>query len=280
MKEVEGKCIAFANHKGGSGKTTSCVNIAGELARQGKKVLVIDLDPQGNATSGLGINKSKIELCMYDVLHGRLSDESDDSIKDIILNTKIENLDIAPATLELSGILTKIHDAENPVSILDEEISEVKNEYDYILIDSPPGYGYLLINAIYASDSLVIPLDTGAFTIDSIKSFTTLLKDIQKELKSEIHIHGVTLTVPQEATHYKLSRFLSSIIPSYKHISSDTEDKIKLYLSVNNLFMDKLYIIPYSRKIYEAQSNGMPLSHYDPYNEINDIYRELALKLL
>ena len=273
---MKGRCIAFANHKGGTGKTTLCVNVAGELAEKGKRVLVVDLDPQGNATSALGVEKNHLGACMYDVLWSRCEGYNELSIKDVICSTRVDNLDIAPATLDLSGILTQFNNAEKPFSVLKDSINEVKGVYDFILLDTPPSYGYFLINAVYAADSVLIPLDSGAFTTDSIQNFSTLLEDMGDELGVKVKVQGVTLTIPQDNFNYKSSRLISQLIPSYKHPSVEVEDKIRVLLSVNNLFTDNLYVIPYCRKVYEAQSAGVPLKHHDPKNSVNGVYQQIA----
>jgi len=276
---MEGECIVFANHKGGTGKTTSCVNIAGELARN-NKVLVVDSDPQGNATSALGLGGGDIDACMYDVLMSGCSGDEKTILEDVILTTEVNNLDIAPATLELAGILTQIHKAKNPFTVLGDSMNKIKSYYDFVLVDTPPSYGYFLINSVHASDRIIIPLDTGAFTMESIRDFTTLLGDIQQELSSDVDVHAVTLTVPQDSLSYRLSRMLSSLTSSYMHPSLDVKENVQVFLSINKPVGENLHVIPYSSDIYKAQSEGLPLCYYNPGNDINRIYRDISRGLL
>ncbi|OYT54204.1 MAG: hypothetical protein B6U72_03320 [Candidatus Altiarchaeales archaeon ex4484_2] len=277
---MEGKCVVFANHKGGTGKTTSCVNLAGELARNNRNVLVVDSDPQGNATSALGLDGEEIDACMYDVLLSGCTGDEKTLLEDVILTTEVKNLDIAPATLDLSGILTQIHKADNPFTVLRDSMDGIRGFYDFVLVDTPPSYGYFLINSVYAADRIILPLDTGAFTMESIRDFTTLLGDIEKELSSDINIHAVTLTVPQDSLSYRFSRMLSNLISSYRHPSLDVKDNVQIFLSINKSFGENLHVIPYSPEIYNAQSAGLPLCYYNPGHGINRIYKEISSGLL
>lgn len=264
------RCITFANHKGGTGKTTSCINIAGELARQGNRVLVVDLDPQGSATSGLGINA--VSHGIQDVLWA-YCEGKEFPPDDMILKTGIENIDIIPASLDLAGITTIIHQAEAPWGIL-KNVLEGVNGYEYILIDSPAGHGYLSTNAIFASDKLIVPLDPGAFSANSVRDFSIILKDIRDELKKDIEI-SVIINTFRGSVQNKLSSILSRIIPSHLNPIGEIEDKIKLFFRLTGLKERKIYVVPYSKRIYEAQRRGIPLSHHSPNHSINRIYQKI-----
>ncbi len=277
---MEGECIVFANHKGGTGKTTSCVNVAGELARNNRKVLVVDLDPQGNATSALGLGDEEIDACMYDVLLSGCTSNKKTILEDVILTTEVKNLDTAPATLDLSGILTQIHKADNPFAVLRNSIDGIMGFYDFVLVDTPPSYGYFLINSVYAADRIIIPLDTGAFTLESIRDFTTLLGDIKDELSSDIDVHAVTLTMLHDSLFYRFSRLLSNFTSSHRHPLLDVKEKVQVFLSINKVFSENLHVIPYSPEIYKAQSAGLPLCYFNPGHEINNISEEISSGLL
>ncbi len=173
------KCISFASHKGGTGKTTSCVNVAGFLSKKGRKVLLVDFDPQANATSGLGLNGSSVEHSIYDAVLGRCGGYENMPVTEIILETGIENLHIAPSELDLSVAEIVMQNAKNRTGILSGILEEVKPSYDYILIDLPTGMGLLKINGLCASDHAVVPLDPGVFSLEAIHNLKTTFQDIE-----------------------------------------------------------------------------------------------------
>ncbi|HDH41373.1 MAG TPA: ParA family protein, partial [Candidatus Altiarchaeales archaeon] len=232
---MRAKCIAFAHHKGGTGKTTSCVNIAGGLAKIGKKVLVVDLDPQASATVGLGINRNYLSVSLYDALFDRCNNEGKICIEDVIISTEIDNIHLAPADLDLAGILVSMHNTEDAPMILDQILNEVKDNYDYILIDTPPSYSFFLINGIVAADHIVLPIDTGYFSTESIETFATILKDVEDELGVKKEIDTVIVTKFQESKLQSIYQKISQTLRLPKFISfedpiGEIKDKIKIYL--------------------------------------------------
>ncbi|RLB34076.1 MAG: ParA family protein [Deltaproteobacteria bacterium] len=282
---MRAKCIAFAHHKGGTGKTTSCVNIAGGLAKIGKKVLVVDLDPQASATVGLGINRNYLSVSLYDALFDRCNNEGKICIEDVIISTEIDNIHLAPADLDLAGILVSMHNTEDAPMILDQILNEVKDNYDYILIDTPPSYSFFLINGIVAADHIVLPIDTGYFSTESIETFATILKDVEDELGVKKEIDTVIVTKFQESKLQSIYQKISQTLRLPKFISfedpiGEIKDKIKIYLSVRVSFNGNIFIVPYSREVYEAQKKGLPISHYTPDSRIGKIYWEITKKMV
>jgi len=283
---MRAKCIAFAHHKGGTGKTTSCINIAGGLAKKGKKVLVVDLDPQASATVGLGINKNYLPVSLYDALFDRCNNEGKIGIKDVIISTEIDNIHLVPATLDLAGILVSMHDTKDASRILNQILDEVRDNYDYILIDTPPSYSFFLINAIVAADHIVLPLDTGYFSMESIETFATILKDIEDELGVKKDINTVIVTKFQESKFHSLYQKISQRLPALSKLISlqdpikKIEDEIKIYLSVRASFNGDLFLVPYSKEVYEAQKKGLPVSHCMPDGKIGGIYRGITQRMV
>ena len=177
------KSVAFVHHKGGTGKTTSCINIAGYLAELGKRTLVVDLDPQGNATVGLGVDRNHLKHSMYDVM------VNNSSLKDIIIKTDFDNLDIAPASYGLAGV--ELNSNTNLFSML---FDDVKNDYDYILIDTPPSLGRLMIAGIAAADRVVTTLDPGIFALDGMQTIEKVFDSVKKETSKDIKTDIIILT--------------------------------------------------------------------------------------
>ncbi|HIE34378.1 MAG TPA: ParA family protein [Candidatus Altiarchaeales archaeon] len=266
--------IAFTHHKGGTGKTTSCVNIAGELARRDKKVLVVDIDPQGSATAGLGINKNSIKKSMYDVLLAICEDSKSPRMKDVIVKTKIDNIDIAPANIDLAGISVIMQRNDKPAEILNRIIRDMRDKYDYILIDTPPGYSLLSINGIVASDHIVLPLDSGVFSMDSIETFSILLNDIHDELKVKKKVGTVIIT---EFDEMSIESILSRIIRNINSIFSISDrrvqnsvhadeviERLSIFLSVNDTFDGNVFVVPYSKTIRDSQLRGLQRHQWFP----------------
>jgi chromosome partitioning protein len=283
---MHAKCIAFAHHKGGTGKTTSCINIAGELVKRGKKVLVVDMDPQASATSGLRINKKYLPFSLYDALFDHCHGEGKMRLRDIIISTEIDNLHLAPAELDLAGLLVGMQDGRNVTHILDRALDDVRDLYDYILIDTPPSYTFLLINAIVAADSIVLPLDTGYFSMDSIETFNEILKDIESELGIKKPIETIIVTKFNES---KTSSFLMDLVNRVPLASrffpaedpiKDLEDKLRAYMSVGTKFSGDLFFVPYSKDVYAAQKKGLPVSHSNAGANIKNAYAGITEKIM
>lgn len=240
------KTIVFAHHKGGTGKTTSCISVAGFLAKAGKKVLVVDLDPQGNATSGLGIDKNTVDISMFHVMNKTLN-----IIEPILLNTRIENVHLAPAHSDL--MIAEIKDE----SVLRKALIGARNSYDYILIDTPPGNHNLIMNGISAADHVILTLDPGIFALEGIGDFNDFLNKTEN-IDLDFMPDMIILTKAQSA-------FLKKADPA-KEIRNELED----------MFMKNIYIVPYSIDIYESQKKGLPVSHSFPKGNVGKAYKKIA----
>jgi chromosome partitioning protein len=248
--------IAFAHHKGGTGKTTSCVNISGFLALWGKKVLVIDLDPQANATSALGIDKNNLGESMYDVMVG------DAEIADVVLETEIENIHLAPATLDLVGAESHLYRINNRISILKHSIEGIRKYYDYIMIDTPPGPGLFIINGVVASDYTIVTLDPGVFALEGIETLSLIFDDINESSGVKINPRIAILTRCNKASLF------SKI--------TGKRDPVKEIKKGMKGFFGLVYTVPYGVEVYEAQLKGVPISHYNPKCKAGVAYKKIA----
>lgn len=190
-----GKIIAITNQKGGVGKTTTSVNLGACLAYIGKRVLLVDIDPQGNATSGLGIEKADVDQCVYDIL----VDDAD--VIDIIKATSVENLDVIPATIQLAGAEIELVPTISREVRLKRALEAVKQNYDYIIIDCPPSLGLLTINALTASDSVVIPVQCEYYALEGLSQLLNTVRLVQKHLNTDLMIEGVLLTMLDARTN-------------------------------------------------------------------------------
>ncbi|WP_172370273.1 AAA family ATPase [Sporosarcina jiandibaonis] len=249
-----GRIIAIANQKGGVGKTTTSVNLSACLAHIGKKVLVIDTDPQGNATSGVGINKGDVQNCIYDVLI------DDVDIKDVILQTKVENLDIIPATISLAGAEIELVSTISREVRMKHAIHEAKEMYDYIIIDCPPSLGLLTINALTASDAILIPVQCEYYALEGLSQLLSTIRLVQKHLNEDLTIDGVLLTM----------------------FDARTNLGIQVIEEVKKYFQDKVYrtIIPRNVRLSEAPSHGEPIIVYDSRSRGAEVYLELAKEVV
>ncbi|WP_026883392.1 ParA family protein [Clostridium akagii] len=249
------KVVSIFNQKGGVGKTTTNINLCSYLAMQGYKILTIDIDPQGNTTSGLGFDKTTIQESMYDVI------TTDQKLQDIIIKSEIiDNFFIAPSTLELAGAEVEIIDIKNRESILKDKIKEVENEYDYIFIDCPPSLGLLTINALCASDSVLIPIQAEFYALEGVGQLINTIHLVNKSLNKNLAVEGVVLTMYSNRT--KLSN--------------------EVYNEVNKYFGEKIYktTIPRNIRLAEAPSFGLPILLYDEKCKGAECYRELAEEFL
>ncbi len=245
-----GKIIAIANQKGGVAKTTTAVNLASCIAVFGKKVLLIDIDPQGNASSGLGIDKENVEYCIYDVLINGLPVES------VICKGDIDGLDVVPATIQLAGAEIELVTAISREIKLKKAIQNLKEKYDYIFIDSPPSLGLLTINALTAADSIIIPIQCEYYALEGLGQLMNTIELIRKHLNPALEIEGVLLTMFDARTN----------------LSIQVVEEVKTY------FKNKVYstIIPRNVRLSEAPSHGKPIIIYDPKSRGAEVYQELA----
>lgn len=249
------KIIAFTNQKGGVGKTTSCINLAAYVAQNGYKTLLVDMDPQGNASSGLGVqNKSKIGT-IYHCLVGK-----EDITDGIILNTMVENLHIIPTNSDLAGAEIELSTMINREHILEEELGKISGNYDYIFIDCPPSLGLLTLNSLTAADSIVIPTQCEYFALEGMSQLLFTIKQIKKYLNTNLKIEGILLTMYDKRTR----------------LTNNVEEEISKY------FPEKLYetTIPRNVRLAEAPSYGLPICAYDPKCAGAMAYGELAEEFL
>lgn len=248
-----GKVISVANQKGGVGKTTTTVNLSTILAKKGKKVLLIDTDPQGNATSGLGITK-ELELSVYDILIG------DTKFNETIQETNVKNLSVCPSNISLAGAEVELVSMMSREQRLKTKLDEVKDKYDYILIDCPPSLGLITLNAFTASDSVLIPVQCEYFALEGLGQLLNTVNLVKKHLNKNLEIEGALLTMYDARTN----------------LSNQVVKEVKKY------FENKVYktVIPRNVRLSEAPSYGMPISLYDPKSKGAKAYEKFTKELL
>ena len=248
------RIISVANQKGGVGKTTTTVNLGASLAFVGKKTLLVDSDAQGNATSGMGIRKPDVTHDIYDVLVNEVP------IQDAIYPTSRENLDIVPATLQLAGAEIELTSMMARESRLKMALNEVKDQYDFILIDCPPSLGHLTINAFTASDSILIPVQCEYYALEGLSQLLNTVRLVQKHFNPELEIEGVLLTMYDARTN----------------LGAEVVEEVRRY------FQEKVYdtIIPRNIRLSEAPSHGMSIIDYDIRSKGAEVYQALAKEVL
>ena len=249
-----GKAVAIANQKGGVGKTTTAVNLGACLAQNGKKVLIIDHDPQGNSTSGIGLKKNEIKQCIYDVLI------NETPLEQVILQTQVENLKVAPATIRLAGAEAELVGMMARDQRLKRAIEPIKDNYDYILIDCPPSLGNLTINALAAADSIIVPIQCEYYALEGLSQLMKTIQLVQKYSNPDLKIEGVVLTMYDNRTN----------------LSTQVTEEVRRY------FQDKVYetIIPRNIRLSEAPSFGLPITLYDEKSKGAEAYIDLAKEVI
>ena len=276
--------IAFAHHKGGTGKTTSCLNVAGYLQKDGKRVLVVDCDPQANATTGLGINPETLRLSIYDVFMSIFEGFPDATITDVIVPTA-SGIDLAPATLDLVGVEPYLYSIDDRAGVLREVLAQVKDAYDFILIDTPPSMGQFVINGLVAADHTVVTLDSGTFALKGMDALSTIFGDIREMLGEDVSADFAILTRwkgsgdPAAGTG-GFAHFLRRIFSPAPSADEERErERLKIFEAEVRKTFKQVFTVPYSPVIYETQQRGLPISHYAPESGAGKEYRAIATAL-
>lgn len=277
--------VAFAHHKGGTGKTTSCLNIAGYLQKNGKHVLVVDCDPQANATAGLGINPETLNVSMYDVFMSAFEGFPDIVINDVIIPTA-SGIDLAPATLDLVGAEPYLYSIEDRAGLLKEALARVRDTYDFILIDTPPSMGQFVINGLVAADHTIVTLDPGTFALKGMEALSTVFCDIREMLGENVTADFAILTRwkgsdGRAAGTGGLALFLKRIFSPGPSAEDEKEgERLKMFESEVRKTFKQVFMVPYSPAIYETQQHGLPISHYAPETDAGREYRTITTALL
>ncbi len=248
------KIISFANQKGGVGKTTSAINIAAAIGLKGKKTLLLDCDPQGNASSGVGIRRNRIGATTYDILIGRARAE------DAIIKTEYKNLSVLPSSMPLAAAELELADLEDRAFRLKNALESVKNDYDYIFIDCPPSLGMLTINALTASDGVIVPMQCEYFSLEGLTQILSTVKQVKRLYNPDLSLVGILITMHNGRLN----------------LSVQVLDELKKH------YADKLFSTPISRnvRLSEAPSFGMPIQYYDKYSKGSSAYDDIAAELL
>ena len=248
--------IAILNQKGGCGKTTTAVNLAAALTLSEKKILVIDMDPQGNATTGLGVEKNEQENTIYSVLSGQIT------LEESILKTDVPNLDLIPSNISLSGAEIELSKTIGPHSILKESMDGIQTNYDYIFIDVPPSLGLLTLNSIVASDSVIIPIQAEFYALEGMADLIQAMDLVESRLNSPSPIKGILLTLYDSRTR----------------LGRDVYNNVKQYFGDSeNIFKTT---IPRNVKLAEAPSHGKPCILYDEECSGTEAYLKLAKEII
>lgn len=245
-----GRIIAIANQKGGVGKSTTSINLASCLAEKGKKILVLDLDPQGNTTSGLGIDKNRIENTVYESMIG------EKNIEECIQKNIFDNLDIIPANVNLSGAEIELIDSEERSYVLKNRLKNLTDSYDFVIIDCPPSLSILTVNALTAADSVIVPIQCEFYALEGITQLMKTIELVKERLNDKLIIEGVVFTMFDARTNLSLQ------------VVENVKDNLD-----QNIYKT---IIPRNVRLAEAPSHGLPINYYDSKSSGAVGYRELA----
>lgn len=245
-----GRTIAIANQKGGVGKTTTAINLSACLAEKGKKVLAVDMDPQGNMTSGLGVDKDSVENTIYNLIIG------ESKMEEVLIKDVLENLDIIPTNIDLSGAEIELLDVEEKEYIVRNEIDKIKDNYDFIIIDCPPSLSMLTINAMTTADSVLVPIQCEYYALEGLSQLIHTVELVRDRLNPKLTIEGVVFTMYDARTNLSLQ-----VVENVKDNLEQTIYKT---------------IIPRNIRLAEAPSYGIPINKYDPKSAGAESYLRLA----
>ena len=245
-----GRIIAVANQKGGVGKTTTSINLAACLAEKGKKVLAVDMDPQGNLTSGLGVDKDSVEKSIYELIIGEVD------INEVINKDVLENLDIIPTSIDLSAAEIELIGVDDKEYILRNAIDQVKDQYDFVIIDCPPSLSMLTINAMTTADSVIVPIQCEYYALEGLSQLIHTVELVKDRLNSKLEIEGVVFTMYDARTNLSLQ------------VVENVKDNLQ-----QNIYKT---IIPRNIRLAEAPSYGLPINKYDPKSTGAESYMRLA----
>lgn len=245
-----GRIIAVANQKGGVGKTTTAINLSSCLAAKGQKVLAIDVDPQGNMSSGLGIDKDNVDYTVYDLLIGEAT------IEQVLHKEAIENLDVIPANIDLSGAEIELLETENKEYILRDEVLKIRSNYDYVIIDCPPSLSMLTINSMTTADTVLVPIQCEYYALEGLSQLIKTIELVKERLNENLEMEGVVFTMYDARTNLSLQ-----VVENVKDNLDQTIYKT---------------IIPRNIRLAEAPSHGLPINLYDPRSTGAESYMLLA----
>lgn len=248
------KVLAVTNQKGGVGKTTTCVNLGACLAQAGKKVLVVDIDPQGNTTSGLGVSRHRLKKCIYNVLIDGIPVEA------VIQPSEVDGLEVVPATIQLAGAEIELVPAMSREVKLKHALESVRPCYDYVLIDCPPSLGLLTLNALTAADGALVPIQCEYYALEGLGQLLNTIQLVQRHLNQGLHVFGALLTMYDVRTN----------------LSGQVVEEVQRF------FGDRVFktVIPRNVRLSEAPSYGQPITIYDPRSKGAEVYTELAKEVL